>query len=824
MRKILMIAGAVVGLIILVIVGLLTYAVVNLNSIVASNRAYILARASDAMGRPVQARDIKASIGWGVKMDVAGVQVADDSAFSQLPFLRANDVYVNVEFLPLLSRSLRVTSLVVNHPQVRVIRNAAGVLNISTMGQARGAPKPKTPSNPTGAGGNAAGLAALTVSSLKIDDGTIYYQDERAGGPPVTINAFDLDVEHFSANAPFDVALALAAFNDRQDLNIAGKMGPLMQNGAVDIGAAPIAFHGSAGPLTLAQLKSVPQLAKAIPPALSISDPVTVVAKAGGTVDSATIGASGDLTSNHVVYQGIFDKARGLPFKFNGSGTRGNGKIELRQASVIFADMNAKITRVTFGDGNIAARVDTNNFNLTGIGKTLIAAQKYNLTGNAEVHSDVRLANHQPSANGAITLANVNAAMPGAKMPPLSNLSGTIHMAGNSATAGPMTFNLGSGHAKLQALAHSLQPLKATYQFSADTVKIGELAPSRQQLGEQVNQLQASGGLSRDGGALAATTNATSASGMVANVPYQNLALAAIYGGNRVTINSLKLNTFDGAIGASGFAGLAGDRAFNLKFNAGNIDVKKALEAQKAKAAETIRGRLTGNVQVAGAGASFDQIKPALRGNGSATLSDGKLVGVNVVAQALKKVGNVPQIGALVPASVVNNHPELFKSNDTDIQQAKLTFVLQGPRITTHDLTARTADYSILGDGWFDMDKNVDMAARILMSPAFSSELVAAKRNAAFLENRDKQLEIPLRIAGQLPKPAVLPDVNVLAQRAASNALQGKLGGFLGKKAGAFGGLFGKGEEPPPGSVGGPAPKSQPTSSNPLNQFKGLFH
>jgi hypothetical protein len=59
----------------------------------------------------------------------------------------------------------------------------------------------------------------------------------------------------------------------------------------------------------------------------------------------------------------------------------------------------------------------------------------------------------------------------------------------------------------------------------------------------------------------------------------------------------------------------------------------------------------------------------------------------------------------------------------------------------------------------------------------------------------------------------------MLAQRAASNALQGKLGGLLGKKAGPLGGLFGKGEEPPPGS----GPKSRPTPLNPLNQLKGLF-
>src|SRR6185437_3169937 len=213
--------------------------------------------------------------------------------------------------------------------------------------------------------------------------------------------------------------------------------------------------------------------------------------------------------------------------------------------------------------------------------------------------------------------------------------SGTIRMAGNSANLGPMVFNLGSGHGKLQATAQSLQPLKATYQFNADVVKIGEIAPSRKELGELVNGLAANGNLSRDGAAIAGTTNVTSPSGMVANVPYEKLALAAGYGGNRLTIDSLKLNTFDGVIAASGVATLGASQNFNLKFSADSVDVQKTLEAQKAKAAGVIRGKLTAAAQVAGAGKNFDQIKPTLRGTGKANLTDGKLVGVNVVGEAL---------------------------------------------------------------------------------------------------------------------------------------------------------------------------------------------
>jgi hypothetical protein len=180
---------------------------------------------------------------------------------------------------------------------------------------------------------------------------------------------------------------------------------------------------------------------------------------------------------------------------------------------------------------------------------------------------------------------------------------------------------------------------------------------------------------------------------------------------------------------------------------------------------------------------------------------------------------------------VVANHPELFKNPDTDIDQMSLTFVLKGPRITSHDILVKSADYSLTGDGWFDMDKNIDLAARIMLSQQFSKELVAQKKNIVYVTNKDGRVDIPLQITGTLPKPLVVPNVADLAQRAGTRALESKgqeaIGKFLGKKGagGLLGGLLGggtSGKEAPSGgaSPGAPAPSSPP---NPLEQFKKLF-
>ena len=387
----------------------------------------------------------------------------------------------------------------------------------------------------------------------------------------------------------------------------------------------------------------------------------------------------------------------------------------------------------------------------------------------------------------------------------MSDFNGTIRLAGKGANLGPLTFKLGSGHAQLEANADSLQPLHTTYRLSVDKITVAELMPSRANAGdENLVQVSATGTASNDGGAFSASTRLTAASGILANVPFSMLTLDASYADKRVNVNSLKFGAFDGSIATAGVATLGESPTFDFRVDTQNVNLQKALDSQHAKAANTIRGSLTANIQIAGEGKGFEQIKPTLRGSGRAKIDNGKLIGVNVVAQALKKVDNVPAIGSLVPASVVANHPELFQSPDTDIQEASLTFTITGPRITSNDLVVRSPDYSLFGDGWFDMDKNIDLAAKIKLTKAFSDELVAAKRNVVYVTNNDGEVEIPLRISGRLPHPTVTPDLGVIAQRAATHAVQGRVGELLQKKGvgnvlkknglgGLLGGLTGDG-------------------------------
>src|SRR5271169_7092293 len=110
----------------------------------------------------------------------------------------------------------------------------------------------------------------------------------------------------------------------------------------------------------------------------------------------------------------------------------------------------------------------------------------------------------------------------------------------------------------------------------------------------------------------------------------------------------MKVGAFAGEVVATASTTLEAAAPFAASISFSNLDVQKALEAQKAKAAGIVRGALGGNINVAGKTGAFDEMKPTFKGDGKLTLINGKLVGINVGGEALKKVQNLPAIGDLV--------------------------------------------------------------------------------------------------------------------------------------------------------------------------------
>ena len=833
MRKPLVIAGSIVGVLVLVVVAIFIYAAANLNSLIAQKREFLLERASSALGRKVEIGEIKAHLGWGVSADLTDLKIGDNPDFSSQPFVTAANVSAKVELLPLLGHELRVSKIVLEQPQIRIVRNADGELNVSTIGKKaaeEGEEESRRHENPlkqqsplseapekSGKGG--AALGGLEVHNFSISQGKVEY--DVAGQPPLALSQIDLDVSSFSFVSPFDLSLQMAAFGDSQNIKLTGQVGPIASGGRIDANMIPLNLHLEAGPFQLADIRKT-EFARSIPPKLEVSDKVSIDLTAKGKVDAIVIHAASDLTSNQISFGDSFQKPSGTTLKVDVDANRTGSEMGVSQAKIALGDLDLTATRVKIEGGVFSGNIDTNRFDIASLAKLAPSAAKLGITGKGEIHSTVSYAGGKAAANGVISLASVTIPRPGQGGTAVSDLNGDIKLASSSADVGPLSFKLGTGNASLTAHAEPIYPTRATYQFSADSLRTADFSPKRP-ANEQLNQVRASGTLSMGDGGFADDNKLISPSGNLNNIAYTGLTVVSSLVGKKLHVSQLQIGAFGGSISGNADANLEDGGPFDAAVTLASLNLQQALESQNAKAAGVVRGFLSGRVQIAGRNnGDFDKIKPTLAGNGQAQVAQGKLVGVNIGARVFEKTQNLPLIGSLIPQSIANNHPELFNNPDTDFQQLGLTFVIQGPRISTNDLVMKTADYAMNGDGWFDMDKNIDLTARILLTKQLTNEIIAQKKNVVYVTNDDGQVDIPLRITGQLPKPSVLPDLGELAQRAGQRAVQERaqegLGKVLGKKG--LGGFLGGGGG---GGSGGNNNGGNNEGGNPLNQLKGLF-
>src|SRR6185312_3516783 len=160
MKRLLVIVGIVIGVLLLVIIAVPLF--INVDSF----RPDLEKKISAALNRQVHIGKLDASLLSG-GASASDITIADDPAFNKGPFLKAASVKVGVQLMPLIfSKQLKVTSLTIQKPDITLLKNAAGKWNYSTLGATQAAKPTPTP-EPSGKAPD------VSVDKFQIADGTV---------------------------------------------------------------------------------------------------------------------------------------------------------------------------------------------------------------------------------------------------------------------------------------------------------------------------------------------------------------------------------------------------------------------------------------------------------------------------------------------------------------------------------------------------------------------------------------------------------------------------------------------------------------------------
>lgn len=228
MKRVLMVLLALVAL--LIVVGVTALLTINPDRF----RPQLQATLSESLGRPVTLGKLQVAVMDG-SLRADDIQIGDDPAFGKEPFVSAHSVSLGLRLWPLLmDRQLRITSLTLDRPRVRLQQNAAGDWNFASFGAASSqAPEPAgtTASTP------GASAASFSVDLLRIHDGRIDLR--RATGATRSYSAVELTARQVGTSAAFPISMS-AALAGGGTLKLDGSVGPWSAGDAI---RTPLDLH-----------------------------------------------------------------------------------------------------------------------------------------------------------------------------------------------------------------------------------------------------------------------------------------------------------------------------------------------------------------------------------------------------------------------------------------------------------------------------------------------------------------------------------------------------------------------------------------------------
>ena len=231
MKKVLIVIGVLVALAVIVV------AIVPFVFDANRYRPEIESRLSQSLGRDVKIGNLQLSIFSG-GITANQITIAENPAFGTQPFVQAKELKVGVDLWPLIfSKQLKIDSLVLDAPDVRLLQSANGKWNFSTLGsntgpnRAASTGKPGAPSTSktgnTSAGSSQESANGLSIGKLEVSNGRIIVGE--ANGKQESYTGLDVKATDISSSSSFPFSLSLAAPQGGK-VSIDGKAGPLAAN------------------------------------------------------------------------------------------------------------------------------------------------------------------------------------------------------------------------------------------------------------------------------------------------------------------------------------------------------------------------------------------------------------------------------------------------------------------------------------------------------------------------------------------------------------------------------------------------------------------
>jgi uncharacterized protein involved in outer membrane biogenesis len=532
-----------------------------------------------------------------------------------------------------------------------------------------------------------------------------------------------------------------------------------------------------------------------VPAELQMSGDASVAVEFGGTPQSINLDATVDVTNGSVRFGEQFNKPAGVPMGLTANVAVTPLGADIKQSELTAGDLTlgAKGTIALTGEAPeidvVVRSAPTDVAALTGMLPMLEPFSPQGIFGLVAAIRGALAPGGLPSVEGTFELKQGGAQI--AQMPrPIKDATARVKFTENTVRVEDARAKVGRSSISLKADAASLRPLKATYRVRSGEVYRDDFntPPKPAPRPEILRNLVVSGSLRQEGEAVRLDGEATSANGTLANVDYSDLQATIGSSPDRIDIDSFSAKTLGGTVeGRGAYLPKETPPRFEVTTRVRSVNLTEYFSYKVKSLPQFIEGTIDVDLELAGAGKEWEQVKPTLTGGGGAVVVRGSLLNVNVANEILSAIAQLPLVDQNAVARVRQNNPKLFSGDKTAFKDLKGNVRIENGRIHSKGLVLKSDEFSVFGEGWFSLDRQMDLNTNIVLSAAATQGIIREVAAIKYITNDKGQLEIPLSWTGALTNPALSPNLDALSKKLQDSAIDSgidkirdELGGEVG--------------------------------------------
>lgn len=175
------------------------------------------------------------------------------------------------------------------------------------------------------------------------------------------------------------------------------------------------------------------------------------------------------------------------------------------------------------------------------------------------------------------------------------------------------------------------------------------------------------------------------------------------------------------------------------------------------------------------------QLLRSVSGHGTLAVKHPVIVNLNLLRAVFERLSMLPGLLETLEARLPPAYREKFQASDTILAPFNSSVEMEQGVVRFNELQVRTETFGLVGTGRFGPNGMLDVRSTLRIDAPLSAALIRSVEELHALTNSAGELELPLTIHGQLPRLAILPDLQYVASKLLATKAQDLLGSFLNR-------------------------------------------